>query len=321
MRRRAFAWTLAAATVPAFQLCVGAGWLCAVVGGLTATLVLLGAATALADRPLRDVIGTGHIRRAAAGILAAAVLGLALWSGRQSSRAFPETDGSALAAVLMLSLAWWSVRSGAEAPARCAAVLFRLLAPLYAVILVFSLPQLHPGWLRPSAAPHGVLRCCGCLLLPGAALLSDAGERRAVSAAGAASAWLAGLAAAVVSGIASPAAASEPMAFLTVSRSVSILGVMQRFEALISAAMLMSGFCLCALLLSAGRNLLTVLAGARNAGRLFDALLPLLLLGAWRNPPELLPLCGAAAICCGAILILPPPLASQKNLRKIQKNA
>ena len=104
-----------------------------------------------------------------------------------------------------------------------------------------------------GGTPLDALIAFAALLIPGAALaLSpalEAGERVPH--------WpwwggtgLATAASLVAGGILSPALARRPEAFRTLARGVSVLGVIRRFEALVNAAMLMSGFCLCTLLLT-----------------------------------------------------------------------
>lgn len=315
--RRA-ALELTAAAFPVFRHCVGYGWLSALTGGGAAALVLTAVRSRLGNRSLRDGCRSGLPGRIGTAILAASLLGLCLWAGADSTQAFPETAGSRAAACLMLALAWEAVNCGAEAPGRCGAVLLWLLAGLYGVVLTFSLPQIRPAWLAPRADWRGMLCCFGILLLPGVGLCLERDGRPAFPWQVWVTAALAAVGALTTSGILSPALAAEPEAFRTLSRSVSILGVMQRFEALISAAQLISGFCLCTLLLAAARSLLEALAGKARAVRIFRPVLPALLAMSWLNPSFLPKASGIAAICSGLFLILIQLLVPQKRKKKIR---
>lgn len=320
-RRRNAALALTAASLPIFRVCAGAGWASALLGGLLAATVLTGLNRLLRGRSLSDAADCGAAGKAAAGLLAAALAGLAVWAARTACLSFRETAGNPLAIWLLLVLAWTGAGGGETAPARCAAVLLPMLGVLYGAVLVFSLPQLRLAWLRPEIRLRDVLRCFGCLLLPGAALCCLRSREGALPAAAWISALLAGAAAAVTGGLLSPALAPEANAFLTASRSVSLLGVVQRFEALISAAEVLSGFCLCAELLAACKALIGRAAGSRRAKNLYRAipffLLPLCTL----NGPEPAIWCSGIAIYGGLLLIFLPSVDQKKKFQKKQKNA
>ena len=312
---RSAALELCAAALPIFRYCVGAGWVSALTGGAGAALTLTLLWRGLGGRSLRDRACCGMAGRSGLAVLTAALLLLSVWGARESALAFPETAGRPTAACLVLALAWAAVRRGAEVPGRCAAVLIRLLALLYGVVLLFSLPQLRWEWLGPVFDGRGALRCFCVLLLPGAGLCLE----RETGAGFPARIWiaaaLAGLGALVTAGILSPGLAAEPGDFQTLARSVSILGVMQRFEALISGAQLISGFCLCALLLTAGRSLLEALIGKGNAAKVFLPVLPILLVCAWLPAAGQPRIPGLIAICCALFLTI-LPLVAPKRKRK-----
>lgn len=318
-RSSASALVLTASSLPVFGLCAGAGWLSALVGGLLAAGLLTALDRLPGERSLSEAADLGPAGIIAAGVLAIALVGLALWAGWRTGFAFRETAGHPLAVCLVLALAWAAARHGTQVPARCAAVLLPLLAALYGAVLLFSLPELRPDWLRPRWDLRDVLRCCAYLLLPGAALCCTDRRPGALTIGAWISALLAAAAAAVTGGLLSPALASEPNGFLTASRSVSLLGVMQRFEALISAAQLMSGFCLCALLLSACRDLTGRLTGNRRAKRIYDAIPLLLIPLCVIKVPNLLPWSGSIAICSGFLTLGLLCLGGKRNFQKMQK--
>ena len=321
MSRRERALALTAAAVPILQLCPGLGWLPTLVGGAAASALLFIICKVPFDPGVRAPGEKRPVTRASALLLAAALAGLAAWAARESECAFPQTDDHPLPGCLLALLAWTAARRGSTAPARCASVLFPILAALGGVVLGFSLPQLRAEWLRPSWRPEAAARACGALLLPGSVLCLPAeGPRRAVPAAALGAAVTAALAAAVTGGILSPALAQGPKAFWTLSRSVSVLGVVRRFEALVSAALLIGGFSLSALLLAAARAVCGRAAPAM-AQKLYDAALPVLLGLICCAEEKLYPICGIGAICSGLVCIGAQEIEKQKKFEKKKNNA
>ena len=317
--RQAAALDFTAATVPAFRLCVGGGWLPALAGGCGAALLLTLLRPRLGRRSLAAAAERGLPGKAILLVLTAALGGLVLWTGALSGGAFPETAGSGLAAALLLLTAWSAVRRGPERSARCAAVLLPLLVLLYGVVLAFSLPGLEPARLRPQWDMKEALGCCGALLLPGAGLcLRREGTGRSPAPwCGAAAAAAAAL---VTGGVLGAREAAGPAAFLTLAGSLSLRGTMLRFEALISGAMLISAFCLACLLLAAIRSLLEALAGPRPGAKLFDAAGPILGALCFVRLPGLGEICGIAAICSGLIAWFLLPVASSQETSGVLKN-
>lgn len=248
---------LTAFGLPIFRLCCRISWPWVLLGGGAAAL-LLSALTRRFGRP-------GAAARPLPNAAGARVLWLtlltvgALLAAWESSFAFPETAGNVLAAALVLGLAAAAARIGSAAACRCAGILLWVTGALYGTVLLFSLPQLRPERLIPAGTPTDALRVFAAMLPPGAALClrGSLEEDQRLPRWPWLSALCAALAAALVTGgILSPALAGEPEAFRTLSRGVSVLGVIRRFEALVNGALLMSGFCLCALLLSAAAAIL-----------------------------------------------------------------
>lgn len=256
--RQLGALALSAAGVPVFQYCCRIHWLWTLAGGAAAALTLSGLTLLLNRRG--PAAGAGPRWLAGLTPLLVAGAAAAAWAG---SFAFPETAGNLLAALLLFLLAAWAARLGPAAAGRCAGILLWVSGGLYGIVLLFSLPQIHVPWLRPGpGAPTDALRVWAALTLPGAGLClrGALGEDQRLPCW---PWWAAGLlaagASAVTGGILSSALAGEPAAFRTLARGVSVLGVMRRFEALVNGAMLISAFCLCAMLLTA------VAALTRNA--------------------------------------------------------
>ncbi len=250
--RQLGAMALTSAGLPIFRLCCRISWPWVLLGGAGAAGLL----SLLTRRCHRRGFGSQGGGKAVLVLLLSAGAVAAAW---ESGFAFPETAENWLAVLLVLALAFAAAWVGPAAAGRCAGILLWVTAALYGTVLVFSLPQLRPERLLPAGRPTDALLAFAALLLPGAALClrPELGEPRLpcwpwwTACAGAAAASL------VTGGILSPALAREPEAFRTLARGVSVLGVIRRFEALVNGAMLMSGFCLCTLYLTALRSLLS----------------------------------------------------------------
>lgn len=245
------ALALTAAEVPALRVCAGLGWLWVLLGGVAAAGFLSFLTCLKNRRTPRPAFSRSRLPGRL--FLQAALLCLSPFAAVEAAAAFPETARSPLAAGLVLLLAGYAVSKGAAAVGRCAGVLLWLTGALCGIVLAASLPEIQLRWLRPTGEPAQALTAFVSLLLPGAAL----GLEPVLEPGEALPHWpwwggagLALAAALVTGGILSPAVARRPEAFQTLARGVSVLGVMRRFEALVNAAMLISGFCLCALLLT-----------------------------------------------------------------------
>ena len=242
---------LTASGLPVFRLCCRVSWPWVLLGGGASALLLSGLTLLQKRRPFPG----GPVLR---WILIPVLLSGAAAAAWACSFAFPETAAHPLAVLLLLGLAAAAARIGPAAVGRCAGVLLWVTGMLYGIVLIFSLPQLRPEHLSPSGNPKDALRVFGAQLLPGAALClhADLKEGKTAPLWSWWAAFAAALAASVITGgILSPPLARDAEAFRTLACGVSVLGVIRRFEALVNAALLMSGFCLCALLLSAAAAL------------------------------------------------------------------
>lgn len=245
--RQLGALALSSAGLPVLRVCCRVSWPWVLAGSLAAagSLCLL---TELWERR------AGGGRRLFGRLLSPLLLAGALGAAWESGYAFPETAGSWLAAALVLALAGAAAWIGPAAPGRCAGILLWSVGGLCGAVLLFSLPQVRAERLYPAGGPSDALRVWGALLLPGAALWLKPAlgpDQRLPRWPWCWSAGAALAASLVTGGILSPPLARDPEAFRTLARGVSVLGVIRRFEALVNGAMLMSGFSLCVLLLSA----------------------------------------------------------------------
>ena len=134
-------------------------------------------------------------------------------------------------------------------------MLFWCLVLLFAVLVAFAVPEVEWRNLRPENRGDGST-AAAVLLLPAAAALLPRKKGR--------SPWLWGLGLAIIgagvslltAGVLSPAVATNIQgAFFEMIRGISILGVAERFEAVVAAAMTLGWFCLLSLLLTAAGHL------------------------------------------------------------------
>ena len=321
-QRQLTALCFCAVCVPVFRLCCRISWAWTALGGLGAAILLSVLYRLAARRPLARA-AAHPAGKTQLTILTLSLLTLAGWGGAESARAFPETVGSPAAAWLMLGLAAWAALHGAAALGRCAAILMPASIILYGIVLGFSAPQIRPERLVPSGTPGLIFPVLAALLVPAAGICLQEDGASALPRKRnpfLLTALLASAASAETAGILSPAGAAREGSFDVLARSVSILGVMQRFEALVCAAMLMSGFCLCGLFLGAAASVLTTLAGQRKGKRFFALLLPVSGFFSWADLPGFPLWAGLTAICSGLMACLLPEIEAKKNLKNFLEN-
>ncbi|MCI8525313.1 MAG: hypothetical protein HFF17_05195 [Oscillospiraceae bacterium] len=267
--RQLCALAVTALTAPLALVCAGVSW----------PWVLLGLALAgafflyyiCAGRKIASRVGYAQMVSAAWGpggpwVLGAYWLWIVLGCGMAAAetvRAFPADRAFPLIPLVVLLLAALTAEKGAAVVCRFGATLFFAVAALLAGALAFGGGDIHWENLRPAGTPGEAAGVLAVLLVPAAGwFLRDRmqPERAAWSRWFAAAAAL-GTAVSVVTvgALGLALARRSENAFWLMSRSISIFGVMERFEAVISALLAISACCLLALLLSAGRAALCAL--------------------------------------------------------------
>lgn len=223
---------------------------------------------------------------------------------RLAENCWPTGGSFPVVPITLVVLAAANAWNGAARASRVGGVLFWLLALLYCLVLFSGVQDVRPEWLAPRMdLPKPLLAVA--LLLPGAAaMLPKSGGR---GAAGWGLALIFGfslLLSLLVSGNLSPAvAASSPDPFYAFSKSLSFLGVAERFEAFVSVALTMSYFGMLSLLFALGGFLLeSVHPRWGRAGVLLCALGSMLLLLA-PPVPEIVLAVGAAVLWLGLPLL------------------
>ena len=250
--RHRWVWMAAAETaVIAVELC-RYNWISVAIG--CATVMLLHrcldqtvSEIGAAER-ISQIKGVGKVLLVV-GMLWALVL--LIWAANLAGKAFPAAGSSPLLGWILLGLAAWGSIKGADACAACCGVLCLFLLALYGVVAVFSLPDVNVEYLRPDGNPKDTIRCIG-LLLPATVIWYLPGRTSEKKRNWDIAFFLpigAVLLSAITGGVLSPELASKVRVPLyAVAQSVSLFGVVERIEPLLSAAMTMGIFAMLSLL-------------------------------------------------------------------------
>ena len=183
---------------------------------------------------------------------------LAAWSANLADAAYPMVDGYPVLGWTVLAMAAWGSWKGAAVCAGCVGVLCLFLLGLYGTVSAFAVPDITLAYLIPQGQWKSLGLVMGLLLVPAAIWYLPCKRTREELP------WKtalllpvgAGLLGAVTVGVLSPALArSLASPLYTVAQSVSVFGVVERIEPLLSAAMTMGAFCLLAVLACAAGRL------------------------------------------------------------------
>ena len=160
--------------------------------------------------------------------------------------AFPMVDGFPGLGWVLLAMAAWGSRKGALACAGCSGILSLFLLVLYGVIAVFAVPDVKVEYLVPNQKWDQTVTALSMFLLPAGVWCVPVRERKGKNRGMVLLLPLfAAVLSAVTAGVLSPELAEATSAPLyDVARAVSVLGVMERIEPLLSAAITMGIFCL-----------------------------------------------------------------------------
>lgn len=245
--RQRWAWSAAAALGVICACACGMNWVWVTVGGLLAAV-----SQYVLDRNLREP-GLAQLFRLLGKpgtLLRWLSLGwfvfVLAWSANTADLAFPMVEGYPLLGLTVLALAAWGSWKGTAACARCAGVLLLFLLPLLGTVTAFAIPEVKLSYLLPRGSWRQIIPALGLFLLPMGVWYLPC-RRRQTGGSG----WYfllpaaGGLLAAVTAGVLSPVLAQRMASPLyTVMKSISLFGVMERVEPLLSAAMTMGAFCL-----------------------------------------------------------------------------
>lgn len=245
--RSLWAWTAAAMFAPVAQSLGSVSWVWVLaVGILAGGLWLLGIRATEKGRSCGKPVAVLQITSLIFAASVASSRSAACWITAKPGWTIP---------VVLLVLAACSATQGTRAGARCGAVLYWFVAGIFLLLAAFCLPDVEPRWLLPDrTAPEG--ETVTILLIPMAALLLPREGKSKAWPWAAAILLLAVTVSLLTFGTLSPRVASQTEgAFFQTARGISILGVAERFEALVAAAMTVSWFCLLSLFLTAAGHL------------------------------------------------------------------
>ena len=269
--RQARAWMLGALSAPAAMALAGLGWTWVLLGGALASFLLLAMCRAACGFPEAFTLAFGRTGGTVIGVLTLPWL-LAAAAGTASAvRIAFETDPGPAAPAVLLLLAALACGKGSRRAAAVGGILSLVLALLYSIIVLTSLRHLQPDWCRPwgNTADAGL---SACICLSPACVLFAAQPERGSCRAGWGCAALAALAPAllalITAGCLSPelAGASE-LPIYTLTKSLSVLSVMERFEPLLSVSLMLGLFLLLQGIVCAAGNLTPLIGGAKQTDR------------------------------------------------------
>lgn len=212
------------------------------------------------------------------------LLVMACAAARQSADIFPGGSGFPFIPAVLLGLAAWAVGKGLTVVARTCAVLFLFLVAVFLLVLGFGAESVSWQYLKENGGSRDALAALTVLLLPGLATQFRGQVRgRAAAASWGAAAGTVCLLVSVVSvgNLGLTQAKYDPQPFFCMVESLRILGVMERFEALVAAVLTVSWFALISLLVLASAESLASAFRVREKKRLATRLCGVLLGGIW----------------------------------------
>lgn len=246
------AWALAGLSATAALTLAPMSWHWVLLGGILAGLYYY-IVYRLTDEPLARAMTIAYGKIGGNLVLLLTMLWSIYAAGAAAAgadMAYPEDRMSILAPTCMLLLAAFGGFSGAQTLARASAALALILGLIYAAVSLAALKQVELSRLAPWGSGAQAALAFASLLSASAVFYLPKPEGKLkrpglLLAFGALPAVLA----AVTAGCLSPAlAARVPAPFYHMSKSLRILGILERMEPLVSAAMLAGFFCLTSLL-------------------------------------------------------------------------
>lgn len=271
--RQLCALLAAALAAPLVTVCSAVSWPWVALGAAAAAIPLFYIYRSMGPTALPGGLGPAELLRAVWGKMGGKWMALLSWmwlvllaslAASMAVTAFPRDNAFPLIPLVLLILASVASSQGAAATCRFGATLFLAVAPMISLVLAFGAIDVEVQALGPDGTARECLGPFTVLLVPAAAFyLRDGLTQRKT-------AWfrwyllIAGAGVAVslvcVGALGLPLAQASSNAFWLMSRSISVLGIMERFEAVISALLSISFCCLLAFLLAAARRAVTCAA-------------------------------------------------------------
>lgn len=244
--RQRWAWLASAMSAVAATTLCGLNWLWVLTGGLVVCLYYLYIEKKLLTHGLAERITGCFVGKVAAVVMIFWIIAVMGYCACLADSAFPMVDGFPGLGWVLLALAAWGSRKGVRACAGCSGILCLFLLVLYGIVAAFAVPDVQLSYLMPNGQWTQAIAVAGLFLLPAAVWTVPVRERK-----GSSRGWvlllpvLAAALSAVTAGVLSPELARKTaVPIYELARSVSVLGVVERIEPLLSAAMTMGIFCL-----------------------------------------------------------------------------
>lgn len=314
--RQRWAWLAAGLSAPVAVLACGLGWVWVLGAGALVSIYYIYMERHLRPAGLAVMLPKrlGNFGRAAAGVTLLWTVLVMGWAANLADWAFPMVDGYPVLGWTVLALAAWGSWKGAGACGRCAGVLCLFLAVLYGVVAVFAVPDVELKQLKVQGNWRDGVAALAVFLLP-ASVWYVPGRRKKQGGHSyllLALAVFAAALAAVTAGVLSPELAGEvPAPLYTLAQSVSLFGVVERIEPLLSAAMVMGVFSLLAAMACACRSLIGGRKAARWSGSICCAAAGAVMGWAGNMPVWLV--AAGGAVLWGIIPLLAVALPDQKR--------
>lgn len=269
--RQRWAWLLAGwSGVTAICLC-GCGWVWVLAGAALVTGCDLLLDRLLPEGGLGDVLRVwpGWCGKVCSALIYLWLVVELAWVGALADWAFPAINGFPELGIVLLAVTAWGIWKGKDACARCGGVLCMAVLVLYGAVAAFALPDCRLEYGAPGGEPGELGKVIGLCLIPTALWLLPRKKERCTAALPFALLIPlgAGALALICAGVLSPElAAAEPVALYTLAQSISLFGVMERTEPLLSAAMTMSLLALLEILASGAQTAAKRISSRRWTG-------------------------------------------------------
>lgn len=276
---RRYAWLTVSMCAPLVQVAGGSNWITVLVTGVICFVL---AAVVLA---FEMKVSVKWLLLLQLLWLSVAASEIASWT----TAYWPQYQSFPVVPLTLITVAYLAARGGVDRASRAGAVLFWFLLLLYGTVMVAGIKEVELKWLVPGDITLKP-RLAIILLLP--LLMAFHGKSPQKIWKPLTGILLFGLTVSVITaGVLSQKAAEESVsAFYEVSRSLSLLGIVERFESVVAAALTLGYFCtLCYIFSTAAQITGKIKSGWEKQGASICAVVGSVLLFAGINiPPELL---------------------------------
>ncbi|MFI3312748.1 MAG: hypothetical protein R3Y62_02575 [Eubacteriales bacterium] len=249
--RQFFAMTTAAMVGPLTVVSAQISWLTALICGILAGLYII----IVKNLPsLGGIVASLQVGRSwvYGGYLLTTGL-LTAYAASMALRAFPQAGLFPWLPLSMLAICGWIGGTGGAAVGRFAGILACFVLPALGVVLAFGAMEVSIAYLRPTLYMGDGAGVLAVSLLPAAGLwLRREGRSAGVGWTATAVALTVAISAVTVGTLGAGLAGAVDEPFYMMTKSISLFGVMERFEGLVAALLLLSFGCLVAYLSAIG---------------------------------------------------------------------